>query len=161
MWSEVNVDIQYQVTAYLRTPEHEPESPMGHGPPWPLPPPPSHIQMKWYWRGGGGGVHRSERPEPDMNEKRTGLVIEFFYLWTGHKTDEPKFERKQHKMMWNRTGMVRIYSSWGGGGHRSERPDMNEKRTGLVIEFFYLWTGHKTDEPKFERIIDPKDRSRT
>ena len=24
----VNVDIQYQVTAYLRTPEHEPESPM-------------------------------------------------------------------------------------------------------------------------------------
>ena len=28
----------------------------------------------------GGGVHRSERPEPDMNEKRTGLVIEFFYL---------------------------------------------------------------------------------
>ena len=45
LWSEVNVDIQYQVTAYLRTPEHEPESPMGHGPPWPLPPPPSHIQM--------------------------------------------------------------------------------------------------------------------
>ena len=28
LWSEVNVDIQYQVTAYLRTPEHEPESPM-------------------------------------------------------------------------------------------------------------------------------------
>jgi len=59
LWSEVNVDIQYQVTAYLRTPEHEPES----------------YTDEMVLTGCGGGVHRSERPEPDMNEKRTGLVI--------------------------------------------------------------------------------------
>ena len=80
--------------------------------------------------------------------------------------------------------MVRIYSSWGGGGHRSERPepDMKEKRTGLVIEFFLPLNGTQNrrteirtettqDDVKQDRngqniqfmgggeVIDPKDRT--
>jgi hypothetical protein len=54
----------------------------------------------------GGGGHRSERPEPDMKEKRTGLVIEFFLPLNGtqNRLTEIRTETTQDDVKQDRNG---------------------------------------------------------